>query len=166
MNRIVSMLAIACMVFSSASRSEDTEPYKRAKNNGIKTCLTQLREVGNFIIEDFNHGSHDIWNSVNPDQSMFSSFVVKRYGDGESHIAITVGPDKSGKCYAEYRETAIWPKSCGVIRDEVWSKFKFIGSLIETTVVLKNDNKTVTVYLTPQSGGTSCLSTKREVIFY
>lgn len=154
------------MVGATSVMADDAVLYKSAKENGVVTCLSQIKEVGNFVVKENGHASHDIWNNKNIDKRMFSSFVVKSYSDGDSHISIVVGPDKTGSCYAEYNETSFWPKSCSVLREEVFSGYKFSGSMKSTTIALQNPAGSVDVYMTPQSGGNSCLTTKREVIYY
>jgi hypothetical protein len=158
----LAMLFLAGFVNANA---DETTPYQTAKQQGIRTCLSELRGVSNFIIDDHEHGSHDVWTSDATDSRMFSSFIVKGYSDGDSHVTIVVGPDKSGRCYVEYNETAFWPQSCTVIREAVFSELKYVDSLKETSVVLESKNGSVNVYLTPQNNGGACLSTKREVIY-
>lgn len=160
------ILVASFLVNVSSVMADDALPYKSANEKGVKTCLTQIKEVGNFITKDNAHASHDVWNKNSVDQRMFSSFVVKGYSDSDSHVSIIVGPDKTGKCFAEYNETSFWPKSCSVLREEVFPGFKFGGSMKGTTIFLENPNGAVNVYLTPQNNGNSCLITKREVIYY
>ena len=154
------------MLCASSVIADDSVTYKTAKEQGVTTCLAQIKKVGNFIIKENSHASHDIWNSKNVDKRMFSSFLVKGYSDGDSHVSIVVGPDQTGNCYAEYNETSFWPKSCSVLREETFSVFKFSGSMKSTSIVLKNEDDSVNIYMTPQDGGKSCLTTKREVIYY
>ena len=160
------LLASTLAIGHSIAMANDSLPYKTAAENGIKTCLTQIRDVGNFIVKGNAHASHDFWNRDNANDRMFSSFLVKSYSDGDSHISVIVGPDKSGACYAEYNETSFWPKSCTVLREEVFSGVKFSGALKGTTTVLENPEGSVNIYMPPQNGGNSCLTTKREVIYY
>jgi hypothetical protein len=159
--------ALAVLVFAGATSAyaEDTTPYQEAKRQGVRTCLDEMQSVASFIIGDRPHGSHDVWNSDQTDSRMFSSFVVKGFSDGDSHVSLVVGPDKTGRCYAEYNETAFWPQSCTVIREKIFGKFKYAGDLKETTALLENDNGSLSIYLTPQNNGNACLSTKREVIY-
>ena len=148
------------------AQADEPSPVGDAENAKIKTCMAQLKEVASFIVKDVDHGSHDIWNDKDADRRPFSSLIVKRFSDGDSHVSLSVGPDKSGKCSAEYNETAYWPKACSVLREEIYGEFKYHASLNESTTILRNDDKSVYVYLTPQMQGNGCLSTRREVIYY
>lgn len=165
---VLRLIIIAVSLFCvSAVFAVDTTPYKSASENGIKTCLSRIKEVSDFVIKTNPHVSHDLWSSNNTDSRMFSSFVVRDFSDGDSHVSIIVGPDKSGKCFAEYRETNFWIKSCSVVREEVFPKLKYSGSMNDTTITLKiNSDGGLNVYLTPQNNGNSCLSTKRETIYF
>ncbi|WP_456444881.1 hypothetical protein [Thiolapillus sp.] len=146
--------------------ADDVSAYQTAKKQGIKTCLEKVKVVGNFIVGDHDHASHDVWNTDDTDKRMFSSFLVKAYSDGDSHISMIVGPDATNRCFAEYNETTLWNKSCSIIREEVFSEFDFVGSMKNATLVLKNKDDSVNAYLTPQNGGNACLSTRREVVYY
>ncbi|WP_172649446.1 hypothetical protein [Thiolapillus brandeum] len=160
------LVLAAMMVGTTAATADEVSSYQTARKQGVKTCLEKVKEVGNFLVGDHNHASHDVWNTVDTDKRMFSSFLVKEYSDGDTHISMIVGPDATGKCFAEYNETTFWSKSCSIIREEVFSEFKFAGSMKEATIVLKNKEDSVNAYLTPQSNGNACLSTRREVVFY
>lgn len=148
------------------AQADEPSPVGDAENAKIKTCMAQLKEVASFIVKDIDHGSHDIWHKNDADHRPFSSLIVKRFSDGDSHVSLSVGPDKSGKCSAEYNETAYWPKACSVLREETYAKFEYHGSLNGQTIILRNDDESVYVYLTPQMQGNGCLSTRREVIYY
>jgi len=144
----------------------EPSPVGNAVDAKIKTCMAPLKEVASFIVKDGDHGSHDIWHEKDADSRPFFSLIVKKFSDGDSHVSFSIGPDKSGKCSAEYSETAYWPKACSVLREEVYAKYKYHASLNGTTTILRNDDETVYVYLTPQMQGNGCLSTRREVIYY
>jgi hypothetical protein len=163
-------LGIAIFCFSAVSviaDDETTSVFDQAKKAGVIRCLKSLEQVSNYIIKKNKHSSHSIWAKDNVDLNGFSSFVVKEYTDGDSHVSILVVPtaDKD-TCFAEYNETSYWPKSCSVLREEVYKDWKYKSSLKESTVILKNDSDKVFIYLSPQNNGSACLSTRREVIFY
>jgi|GEM_PF-1445390 hypothetical protein len=161
-------LALAVFFLASTTHAvaDDSTPYLAGKKQGVRTCLDRLQTVANFIVADRPHASHDVWSNNAVDSRMFSSFVVKGYSDGDSHVSIVVGPDKTGRCYAEYNESAYWPEACTIVREKVFSKLKYVDSLKQTTAVLESESGAVNVYLTPQENGNACLTTKREVIFY
>lgn len=158
-------LAVFLLASATSASANDTTPYQQAVEEGLRACLSQIDKVTRFIIDDRPHGSHDVWHAEKPDSRMFSSFVVKGFSDGDSHVTLIIGPDKSGSCFAEYNETAFWPQSCTVVREKIFSTLKYIDALKETTAVLESESGSVNVYLTPQNNGNACLSTKREVIF-
>jgi hypothetical protein len=158
-------LAVFFLAGATSANANDTTPYQQAAKEGLRACLSQLDKVSNFIIDDRPHGSHDVWATDKPEARMFSSFVVKGFSDGDSHVTLLVGPDKSGRCFAEYNETAFWPQSCTIVREKIFSSLKYIDALKETTAVLESESGSVNVYLTPQNNGNACLSTKREVIY-
>ncbi|MCQ4144801.1 MULTISPECIES: hypothetical protein [Vogesella] len=157
------LLALLAPLLAQAG---EPSPVDNAVDAKIKTCMAPLKKVASFIVKDGGHASHDIWNDKDADRRPFSSLIAKKYSDGDSHVSMSVGPDKSGRCSAEYNETAYWPKACTVLREEIYGEFKYHASLNESTTILRNDDKSVYVYLTPQMQGNGCLSTRREVIYY
>lgn len=161
----VSALCLS-LLFAFSVNAQDSTPAKQAEEAGFRTCLAKIKETSNFVFGANKHASHDYWSKINPDERVFSSFGVKTYSDGSSHIVIFGGQDKTGKCFAEYRETMFWPKACGVVREETWSKFKFVRSLNDNTIQLENELKNVSVYLTPEGNGNSCITTRRELNLY
>jgi hypothetical protein len=162
--RLVALCLSAAV--SANTFAQDLVPPRQAEKAGVKQCLAQIRELSQFVLKEHRHASHDIWSNSTPNDRPFFSFVVKGYSDGDSHVSIMVGPDKTGRCSGEWRETAYWTKSCTVVREEIFGKLKFTGNLNNSTIALQNSDDTLSVYLTPQSNGVGCLSTRREVIFY
>jgi len=160
------LLSLALATFCVAVTAQDLTTTKQAEKAGVRQCLSQIKELGQFVIKESRHASHDIWSTKSVDARPFSSFVVKGYSDGDSHVTLVAGPDKTGKCYGEWRETAYWPKSCTVVREEIFGKLKFSGTLSDSTIFLTNTEETLSVYLTPQSVSAGCLTTRREVIYY
>lgn len=161
------LLGVTILYLSASNviAGDDTTVYKNAKEAGVTKCLKIIQDVSAFIIKKNKHSSHDYWSKKNVNSTAFSSFVVKDYSDGDSHISIMVVPDANNNCYAEYRETSYWNKSCSVLREEIFKDWKYKTSLKESTVLLANEKDTVHVYLTPQNNGSGCLSTKREAIY-
>lgn len=157
---------LALLLPAMAQAEEEPTPVASAREAGVKSCMAPLKEIATYLVKDVaQHASHDLWNERSPDRRPFSSLIVKQYPDGDSHVSMIVGPDKAGQCFAEYNETAYWAKSCVVLRDEAFSKFTMHGSLNKHTTVLRNDNKTVFLYMTPQSDA-GCLVTRREIFYY
>lgn len=165
-SKLFLVIPLTILSTSIAAQTQETVPYKVAVNSGITTCLAQIKELTEYVLKNDAHASHDIWNSVDSDRRMFSSFIVKSYSDMDTHINLVIGPDKTGKCYGEYNETAIWPKACAVLREEMFADFEFYGSLTSTSFGLQNASGDLNVYLTPQTGGNSCLTTRREIIYF
>lgn len=148
------------------AQADEPSPVVNAVDAGIKTCMAPLKEVAAFIVKDDVHASHDLWSKNDADRRLYSSLIAKKYLDGNSHVSLSVSPDKSGKCSVEYSETMYWPKACSVLREETYAKFKYYESLNENTIILHNNEKTLSVYLTPQMQGNGCLDTRREVIYF
>ena len=165
-SRLLLAIPLTILPTSVWAQTQETVPYKSAVNYGITTCLPQIKQLTEFVLKNEAHGSHDISHSVSPDQRMFSSFIVKSYSDMNTHISFVVSPDQSGRCSGEYNETSIWPQACTVLREEMFYDFKYYGSVTSTSFALESQDGNLNVYLTPQSGGNSCLVTRREVLYF
>jgi len=159
MHRIAS---IFCLLLASNFANAQTMPEKQAQKVGIKQCLPTISKISKHLIGDSNHANYDTNAKVNPDSRSYFSHIVKSYSDGETQITFSVTPTVGGKCDWAYTEIMLFEKSCGILREEIFKDFKFDLSLNETTIVLKNTNASVFVYLTPSKSNKSCLVTKEE----
>src|SRR5690606_26522344 len=95
------------------------------------------------------------------DKAMFSSFVVKHYSDGDSHISIVAAP-RGDSCDIQWTETFAQEQACTVVRETLFRSFDFDSEVTRGSVRLTKGN--VSVYLTPTVSGDSCLVTRRELV--
>lgn len=143
---------------------EENSIVSIAKENGVKTCVPQLKIAADFIIDKKAHATHAYWNSKDVDNRMYSTMTSKGYNDGDSHVTVAVAPTSSGKCDSFYVETFALPKACMVAREETFKGFKYKGTMNGKTLMLENESGGVNLYLTPQ-GESICLVSKREAIY-
>jgi hypothetical protein len=165
-------IRISCFLLSASLAlplaAEEVKPamVTSAEQAGITRCIDKVKQIGGFVTGGRPHATYDVWATEQTDKRPFSSFVVKGWSDGDSHVSMIVGLDGSGRCFAEYNETSYWPKACGILREESFKALKFKSALKETTMMLTSEDGAMHVYLTPQGEGRGCLSTKRELAFY
>lgn len=168
MKRNVKLLFAATLMSSTlnpATAFAETSVSDMANKNGIKTCAGQIKTVADHTIKDRAHGSYATWNKSNPDNRMYDALTVMSYSDGDTHLSITASPNPVGKCDSTYVETFVQKGSCMLARENTFGNWKFSGDLNGSTVVLKNDNGSVDLYLTPALNGSACMITKREMVY-
>ena len=154
------------IVFTLNVHAGTTIIESQATENGIKKCASQLKLIGDFIIEGKAHATHSSWNSTDADNHLYASLTSKAYSDGDSHVTVIASPTTSGGCDSTYVETFALAKSCMLSREEIYKDWTYDGTMNGKTLVLKNKSGNVTVYLTPQGTNDNiCLVSKREVIY-
>lgn len=154
------------LILASNVHAGSTVIETQATENGVQKCAVPLAEIGDFIVDDRKHATHSTWNSNNPDNRLYASLTSKGYADGDSHVTVIAAPTSSGKCDTTYIETFALAKSCMLTREETYKDWLYVGTMNDKTLILKNQNNTVNIYLSAQ--GTSdniCLVTRREVLY-
>ncbi|PSV97419.1 hypothetical protein [Photobacterium lipolyticum] len=155
---------LALVVSTTVLADEENSIVNMAKENGVKTCVPQLKIAADFIIDEKAHSSHAYWNKKDADNRMYSSLTSKGYSDGDSHVTVAVAQTSSGKCDTFYVETYALPKACMMAREETFKGFKYKGTMNGKTLLLENESGAVNLYLTPQ-GESICLVSKREALY-
>jgi len=159
-----SIICLALLASTVALANEENSIINMAKENGVKTCVPQLKVAADFIIDKKAHSTHAYWNNKDPNNRMYSTLTSKGYSDGDSHVTVAVAPTSSGKCDTFYVETYALPKPCMMAREETFKGFKYKGTMNKKTLLLEGESGVVNLYLTPQ-GESICLVSKREALY-
>ena len=153
------MILAITLGLAATSVCAENIPYNQAKAAGVKKCLSAIKKVADFIIEDGNAGAHSIWNGDNPDSSAFTTIIERNFSDGIILANVTVSPTPNGKCYVEYQKIINMNKPCiAIAQDLEGSKYK--TELNKEVSYLKQGE--VSVYL--MSNGNQCTEVRKEVI--
>lgn len=136
-------------------------PAKQAKAVGVKKCLYAVEKISSYLVEDGSHGSHDKWNSKNPDQNAFSSVIERNYSDGPVLMNFSVVPAESGNCNAVLSSVIHFEKSCMAVRSDVFKEWKYKGELNREIGILESDGN-MNAYLMPVKNG--CVVFKHESV--
>lgn len=162
----LSLVALLTLSSVSTQASEATLIESQATANGVEKCKAQLKLIGDYLVEGVSHGTHATWHNEAADQRMYASLTTKAYTDHDSHVSVIATPTPSGQCDATYVETYATDKTCMVMREEVYSEWTYAGTLRDETLLLKNKDGNVIVYLTGQGTNKNiCLISTREVVF-
>lgn len=157
-------ICLAMLTFVSTNANSENSILSLAKQNGVQKCLPQLKLTSDFIIDNKTHSTHATWNYKDPDNRLYTSMASKKNIWGDSHVTVTVAPTSSGKCDTFYLETLVLTQSCSSTREEVFSSYKYVGELNQSTLILQSKSKSIHVYLTPQSGSL-CLVSRKEIVY-
>ncbi len=145
-------------------------PEVLAETDLPNTCKKPLIEAAEAII---GPKRHRILQNKSSHSTVFEAFVLLTYNDQESHINFTAMPTKTG-CEVSYRESFEINTPCIDAREVLFKRWKVLGKLSDTTIVLRYDfprkkaqlpadeNDRATAYLTQTRQGASCLVTKKQ----
>ena len=139
--------------------AEDTIPTKQAKKNGIKTCISAVEKMSNFIA-DGNHGASSVWNSKVPDESAFSSVIERTYSDGSILTSMTVARTKSEHCYAEYEKVIYSTDNCMATVQKNYKDAEYKGEVNKNVTSLSQGG--VNIFLMPAGNG--CVVVRKEIL--
>lgn len=151
---------LSAMAFSALAA--DTVPGEQAEKNGFSACQKTVENLAKFVVKSNNHSSLSTWNKKATDTRLFNAQVVINYPDGAAVSILNVAPTKGGKCDSAYTTITSFEKSCAVLRETMFSDWKFsteLGGLL----VLENKSGSVNIILLPAANG--CTSIKSEVAY-
>ncbi len=145
-------------------------PEVLAETNLPMACQKPLIEFAERMIGPKRHRILQNKTSHSP---IFEAFVLLTYNDQESHVSFTAVPTEKG-CEVSYRESFEINTPCIDAREALLKRWKVLGKLSDTTMVLRYDfprrkselpadeNDRATAYLTQTRRGASCLVTKKQ----
>lgn len=157
--KLKKLIAFLPFLIVSGAFAEDTIPTKQAKTNGIKTCISAVEKVSNFIA-DGDHGASSVWNSKVPDESAFSSVIERTYSDGAILTSMTVARTKSEHCYAEYEKVIYFTDNCMATVQKNYKDAEYKGEVNKNITSLNQGG--VDVFLMP--AGTGCVVVRKEIL--
>ena len=153
------LIAFLPLLMVSGAFAEDTIPTKQAKANGIKTCISAVEKMSNFIA-DGNHGASSVWNSKVPDESAFSSVIERTYSDGSILTSLTVARTKSEHCYAEYEKVIYFTDNCMATVQKNYKDAEYKGEVNKNVTWLSK--RGVDTFLIPAGNG--CVVVRKEIL--
>ena len=122
------LLGFLPLLIVNLTIAEDTIPTKHAKAHGIKTCISAVEKVSNFIA-DGDHGSYSQSHNKVPNESAFSSVIERTYSDGTILTSMTVARTKSDHCYAEYEKVIYFADSCMATAQKNYKDAEYKGEI-------------------------------------
>lgn len=144
-----------------AAIKEDNTMLKTAKKIGFTYCQPAVTKMSNFITDgDAPHGSNDVWNSKNPNDSGLSSVIERTYVDGSILSSVTVVHTKADQCFTEYEKVFYLDKPCVAAVQNDFKQDKYIGELKKNVTYLRGTG--ADIYLT--AAGAGCLVMRKEVL--
>lgn len=144
-----------------ASIAEDNTMLKTAKKIGFVTCQPAVAKISNFITDkNAPHGSNDIWNSKNTDDSGLSSVIERSYIDGSILSSVTVVHTKADQCFTEYEKVFYLDKPCLAAAQNDFKQDHYHSELKKNVTYLKGNG--ADIYL--MNAGTGCLVMRKEVL--
>lgn len=149
------------LILSLAASAETLEDS--AKKVGVTQCLKEIKTVSEYVFQDRDNARHTVYNIKQPNKHMYIVTAINHFSDSDEQVSMVFSPTEKATCDWSYFRTYFSSQSCSVLREESYSKFDYAGTMLNSTLVLKNKPDTLNVYLTPQGNG--CMVQTREVSF-
>lgn len=163
------MAAFALLAVSSLS-AQSKMPQVLPQTNLPPSCKNILLDVAERII---GPKEHRILPTPTPHTPFFEAFMLLSYNDQDSHVRFTAIPTAEG-CEVSYSESFEIKTPCMGAREALFKRWKIIGKLSDTTMVMRydfprdkktlpaNESDRATAYLTQADNGKACLVTKKQ----
>ena len=94
---------------------------EHALEQGFRSCRNLLQDAVLHAVGDAPHEAWGGGSSTQSDRRPVSYALVTGGGATTEHAVVTAGLDGSGKCFAHWRVTRVWPPACAKPkRDAEW----------------------------------------------
>ncbi len=159
MRKIFFILSI-CIFINPVYAKQDNAISNLMQGLTTPTCINLMKKLEDEQIPE-NLELRTIPN-LDRETKIFSAFTVVNYNGQDSHISTTAIPNGDNKCSILYNESYSFAGPCIIAREQAFSKWKFLGKLVETLAFSFKRDKELFGFLTQQGNNRTCLIQKRK----
>lgn len=140
---------------------------EHALEQGFQSCRNLLQDA---VLHAVGDSPHEAWGggaSAQPDRRPVSYALVTGAGANTEHAVVTAGLDGSGKCFAHWRVTRVWPLPCAKLeRNAEWLRlYAKERDLDPTTAIYRSEGSGISVVLTG-IGRHRCMASLGEIAYW
>ncbi len=171
MNRIdiLKALVLGLVAAGQAVQAQEVKPTRvetQLAEKGFKKCGPSIGKAVRWVHgDDSKYRFITTWGTKNPDNSIALVTTTYAYTDSTMLTTFTASPDASGGCTVTSSQILPFATSCTALRETTFKDWKFIFDMGATAAYERDQEKSLTSYLTPTPGG-GCMVLKQVVFFY
>lgn len=162
---LIALLLINVGTAWAAEGTKQSAVNKVSDKLGFQRCSSALNSVVNFVHDDNDYTYLNTWGVASPNDSLFNSLTVRRYGDSYSVSSISVTPSTAGKCDSSLTQVLVFgDTSCPTLREKTFKNWKFYSEMAGIGVYEDPTSNSSVVMLIPN--GVGCLVVKNLVAYF